>query len=162
MSKTRKSDVEVFVHKKQEAIIVCPQCKLEKVVDTQKIKTLGHWGVNASCKRCGHVFSISFNFRKYYRKSTSLTGYIFTDADSNEAIAEIDIYDISLTGVGFRFDSIQIQKGSIYTLRFLLDDPEQNAVEKEIMVESVRGEKAGASFLNKTFDKVLNQYILSK
>lgn len=158
-----KSDVEVFVYKKKEVVIVCPQCKLEKTIDVEKIRDTGHWGVHAKCKRCGHLFTVSFNFRKYYRKSASLTGQLFASPDSEEPLANVRIHDVSLTGVGFSSDGSVLDKNAVMTLRFTLDDPNKSNIEKGVVIESIRNGKIGARFVGDTvFDTVLNKYILSK
>jgi len=48
-------------------------------------------------------------------------------------------------------------------VRFLLDDERNSAVEKEIMIQSVRGDKIGAVFVGtEGFDVILGKYILPK
>ena len=68
MNEDKTSDVEVYVHNKLVVSFCCPLCKLEKTIGAERIKDVYHWNVKAKCRRCGHDFKVSFNFRKYYRK----------------------------------------------------------------------------------------------
>jgi hypothetical protein len=73
------------------------------------------------------------------------------------------ITDISLTGIGFVCEKSTFDVGSIFVVRFILDDEERSRVEKKISIESIRGSKVGAVFLDeKGFDKILGKYILPK
>ena len=73
------------------------------------------------------------------------------------------ITDISLTGIGFECNNCDLNIGSVLIARFILDDEENSKVEKKISIESIRGSKVGAIFLDeKGFDKVLGKYILPK
>ena len=48
-------------------------------------------------------------------------------------------------------------------LRFFLDDDVKTKIEKKIQVESVRGQRVGASFVDeKLFDAALGKYVLSR
>lgn len=157
------SDVEVFVHKKLVVSFTCPQCNLEKSVEIERIKDVSHWKVNATCRRCTHKFKVSFNFRKYYRKETSLHGLLFANSEILDPIGEARIFDVSLTGVGFECATWRPKVGDVVVIRFLLDDEDNSEVEKRISIESVRGSKIGGAFLDtRGFDKVLGKYILPK
>lgn len=161
MDESKASDVEVFVHKKIVVSFRCPACDLEKSVDVEKIRDVSHWKVNATCRRCAHKFKVSFNFRKYYRKETSLHGRLYASFDTLDPLADVHVSDMSLTGVCFECERLSLTAGDVLVLRFLLDDEEQSALEKEIEITSVRGMKVGAQFRDtKGFDAVLGKYIL--
>lgn len=155
--------VEVFVHKKKKLIITCPHCKLEKELDVENIRNVDYRSANATCKRCMHAFSVSFNFRKYYRKSTSLSGFLFASTEAHESLAAITVTDVSLAGLGFTGDAPTVQENALLVVRFFLDDPSETEIEKEIIVEAVRDGHFGARFAgSNVFDTVLNKYILAK
>ena len=94
MSEERSSDVEVFVHKKIVVSFRCPACNLEKSINVEKIKDVSHWKVNATCRRCAHKFKVSFNFRKYYRKETSLHGRLYTSFETLEPFRAVRGFDV--------------------------------------------------------------------
>jgi hypothetical protein len=155
--------VEVFVHKKKKLIITCPNCKLEKEIDVENIQGGDCRFANATCKRCMTTFSVSFNFRKYYRKSASLSGFLFGSPDAHEPLAAITVTDVSLAGLGFTADAPTVRENDSLMVRFFLDDPSETEIEKEIIIESVRDGHFGARFAgSKVFDTILNKYILAK
>ncbi len=161
MNESKASDVEVFVHKKIVVSFRCPLCNLEKSVNVEKIKDVSHWKVNATCRRCAHKFKVSFNFRKYYRKETSLHGLLYASYETLDPLGDVHITDVSLTGIGFESERWPLREGDVLVVRFLLDDEGQSPVEKEIEITSVRGVRIGAVFLDtKGFDAVLGKYIL--
>jgi hypothetical protein len=163
MNEDKVSDVEVFVHKKLVVAFACPQCNLEKSIEVEKIKDVSHWKVNATCRRCAHKFRVSFNFRKYYRKEIFLHGLLFADLATLDPIGDARLTDVSLTGIGFECAGWKPKVGDVAIIRFLLDDEDNSEVEKRISIESIRGSKIGAAFMDtKGFDKVLGRYILPK
>ncbi len=163
MNNTMKADVEVFVHKKQDVSFSCPSCMLQKTINTENILHVPHWMVNATCTRCGHKFTISFNFRKYFRKETALRGLVYASGDATDALAEVLVTDLSMTGLGFQGEGPWLEPGAVLTIRFLLDDDDQTVMDKEVKVESIRDDKVGASFVDPGgFDRVLGKFILSK
>lgn len=163
MSDEKISDVEVFVHNKMVVSFACPQCKLEKDVAVERIKDVYHWNVNATCRRCSYKFKVSFNFRKYYRKETYIHGLLYDSLESLAPVGDVIITDISLTGIGFEYNKCDFNIGSMFILRFILDDDERSRMEKKISIESIRGSKVGALFQDESgFDKALGKYILPK
>jgi hypothetical protein len=163
MSDEKISDVEVFVHNKMVVSFACPQCKLEKEVAVERIKDVYHWNVNATCRRCSYKFKVSFNFRKYYRKETYIHGLLYDSLESLSPFGDVIITDISLTGIGFEYNKCNFNIGSMFILRFILDDDERSRMEKKISIESIRGSKVGALFQDESgFDKALGKYILPK
>jgi hypothetical protein len=163
MSDEKTSDVEVFVHNKMVVSFACPLCKLEKAIGVERIKDVYHWNVNATCRRCAHKFKVSFNFRKYYRKETYFHGLLFDSFDSIDPVGDVIVIDISLTGIGFECSKFEFDVGTVLVIRFILDDEQRSRIEKKISIESIRGSKVGAVFLDeKGFDKILGKYILPK
>lgn len=73
------------------------------------------------------------------------------------------VTDLSLTGIGFDCKNSDFEAGDVFVIRFFLDDEENSKVEKQISIQSVRGHKVGAVFMEtKGFDKTLGKYILPK
>jgi hypothetical protein len=163
MSDEKTSDVEVFVHNKMVVSFACPLCNLEKAIGVERIKDVYHWNVNATCRRCAHKFKVSFNFRKYYRKETYFHGLLFDSFDSIDPVEDVIVTDISLTGVGFECTKGKLDIGAVFVIRFILDDEQSSRIEKKISIESIRGSKMGAVFIDeKGFDKMIGKYILPK
>lgn len=160
---SKKTTVEVFAHNEDTVTLSCPHCNLEKGLNVEKIKDVVHWDIGAFCTRCEGNFSVSFNFREYFRKKVSLKGKISDVSDPEESIGDVIIEDISLKGVGFLWEGTPFQQGDTFVLRFSLEDRAETSIEKKIQVESVREKKVGANFVEeKKFDVVLGKYVLSK
>lgn len=163
MNAKNKSDVEIFVHNKSTVMFSCPHCRLEKAVNTSDIKDVSHWNISAVCTRCEHQFTVSFNFRKYYRKKTSIKGVLYSTQSSSDPVGDVVITDISLTGVGFDVERGEVNAKDVLVLRFILEVDDSVEIMKRISVESIRGHKVGASFVEEVgFDKHIGKYILKK
>lgn len=162
-NESKSSDVEVFVYKRDNVAFACPSCKLEKSIQAEKIKDIIHWNINATCQRCAHKFSVSFNFRKFYRKETSLDAELVHPSRPDHVVDRVRVTDLSLMGLGFESHATTIRPGEVLQLRFALDDAGGALLERQIMVESVRGAKVGGSFVGvRGFDAVLGNYILGR
>lgn len=162
MSTKKKSDVEIFVHNRNVVRFVCPYCKLEKDIDISKIKDLSHWGIKGKCTRCKNDFTVSFNLRKYFRKNVNLEATMFTSVALDNFLGDACVTDMSLSGVGFTTNA-SLVKDSVLTIRFILDNDQNTEVIKEIKIESIRGNKVGASFIGGVaLDGHVRNYIVNK
>ena len=155
--------VEIFAPKKETASIICPKCKLKKIINIKNILTQDHRSINVICKRCFHEFTVTFNFRKYYRKPVNLVGFIFSSLNAQDPLTEIVVIDVSLDGVGFISPVQIINKNSIFTIRFYLDNFFEKEIEREIRIVSNRKEYYGVKFFDKNiFNPLLYNYIIDK
>lgn len=160
---SKETTVEVFVYNEETITFSCPHCGLEKRINAEKIKDITHWDIGALCTKCGGNFSVSFNFREYFRKKVSLKGELLSVSDPDINISSVEIEDVSVKGVGFLWKGNTAQKGNVFILRFFLDDRTGTEIEKKIQIQSIRGKKIGADFVEEEkFDVVLGKYILSK
>jgi hypothetical protein len=163
MSASQVSDVEIFVYKNDDVVFFCPKCKLKKKIQVDDIKNVNHWNIGATCQRCDHKFCVSFNFRKFYRKEVSISGYISYPSERDEILDRILVTDISLMGIGFEVKKYMPQAGEDLVVRFMLDDESNFEFERHVSVKSVRASKIGASFTGvQGFDAVLSNFILGK
>lgn len=159
MVEKKKSDVEIFVHNRTIVSFMCPHCKLEKEINIGKVKNASHWNIKAKCTRCKNDFTVSFNFRKFFRKRTNLHGTLYKSTDLNDFLGDAVVVDISLAGVGFRTD-VDMQDVSILALRFILDNNKNTEIVQKIKIESIRGDVIGASFVDGVvLDKNIRSYI---
>ena len=94
--------------------------RIRKNINVFKFKDT-HKRLKAKCK-CGEVFQLTLEFRKYYRKNVRLAGEYFVQGKNEKG--EIVIEDISATGI--RFASLRphyISRDDIVELKFTLDNP---------------------------------------
>jgi len=109
---------KVYVDYTNQVKIICPKCGLEKNKIVSKFKDT-HKRLKAKCK-CGEVFQLALDFRKYYRKNARLTGKYFVKG-KNET-KEIIIEDISKTGIKFAtLEPHNFSKDDLVGLKFTLD-----------------------------------------
>lgn len=162
MSKTK-----VFVTEKDTAVIECPDCQLRRAVPVAQYK-----GKKLSMKvkcACSHVFEIELDFRKHYRKTSSLDGHYRNVNDENLNIeahyqhhnsrtivshnqkkqlpVNCIIKNVSFSGVGIEVMGHHlITVGNQLLLIFKLDNRKQTLVNRKVTVKSVINNFIGAEF----------------
>ncbi len=161
MAETAQDLVELYVYKKKEVAIVCPSCGLAKTVPIEPLRTKGHWEVKAKCTRCAHIFRISLNFRKYFRKPLAVQGQLI-DAASGTTVAQIALRDISMEGTGIEVqDTVRsLARGEVLHLQFPAVDG--GRIVKEVELVFVRGSRVGARFTDKNFDPAVFAWVSAK
>ncbi|MGE3541041.1 MAG: PilZ domain-containing protein [Candidatus Tectimicrobiota bacterium] len=101
---------------------------------------------------CGHVFMISIEVRKFYRKNTRLTGeYVKISEDMAKGLEKgsMTVEDLSRTGIGFRTKTRHnMRENDIIRVRFTLDNDKQSEVSKSAVVKRVQDTFVGAEFLD--------------
>ena len=114
--------------------------------------------LNVTC-RCGGIFPIVFEGRKYYRKPTHLPGR-YTQLVTQEA-GPLLIRNLSFTGVGCVTTlSHHLQVGDMVELSFILDDPRHSAISRRARIQHVFHRAVGAAFCNLyAYEKELGFYL---
>jgi len=125
--------------------IICPKCGLEENKNVFKFKDT-HKRLKAKCK-CGEVFRVGVEFRKYYRKPVRLHGeYVFRE---NGEKGEILIEDISMTGIGFSTLKLHnIAKDDTVELKFILDNPMRTEIRAFVIIRWIAGRNVGAQYID--------------
>ena len=141
----------------QEGTIICPQCQYSK-----RGTFAQYFGVRDLLKvkcRCGCIFPIVFEGRKYYRKPTHLPGR-YTHLITQEA-GPLLIRNLSFTGVGFVTTlSHHLQVGDTIELSFILDDPRHSAICRRARIQHVFTRAVGAAFCHLyAYEKELGFYL---
>jgi hypothetical protein len=117
----------VYAGATNEVKIICPKCGLEKKTNVFKFKDT-HKRLKAKCK-CGEIFRVELEFRRYYRKEVRLAGeYFFQEKDER---GDILIEDISMTGI--RFSSLKphnISKDDSVELKFTLTNQRKTEIQR--------------------------------
>ena len=77
------------------------------------------------------------------------------------------VRDLSMSGLSFFLDLREqdevgnyIRLGDLITVRFRLDAPPENDIERKAEVRNIRGESIGAKFSRSEYDKELGFYLL--
>ncbi len=151
--------IKVFVRPDNTATIICPRCNAVKKISVVPFRNKKHL-LRMRC-RCDERFTVQLDFRKSYRKSTSLPGTFRVIQPKNGEGGIIHIQNLSLGGIGFTVSGIHhIEKGQILQLAFTLNDRHQSAVNKQAKVCTVKKNAIGCQFLEKQpMEKALGFYL---
>jgi hypothetical protein len=134
---------KVYVGYTNKVTIICPKCGLKKNKIVFKFKDT-HKRLTAKCK-CGEVFRLTLDFRKYYRKNVRLTGEYFVRGKDEKR--EILIEDISKTGINFAtLKPHNFSKDDLVELKFTLDGPMRMEVRTRVKILWIIDRTVGAQF----------------
>jgi len=147
--------VKIFVRPDDTATIICPACNTASQTSVAHFRQKKHV-LKIRCK-CNHVFKAQLDFRRHYRKQTSLTGTYRVIKPPGSGGGVIHIRNISRNGIGFTVSGIHhLQPQHIIRLEFTLNDRHMSKLNKEARVQLVEGNYIGCQFLNQdTFEKAL-------
>jgi len=135
----------VYVGDTNHITIICPKCGLKKNADVTNFKVT-HKRLKAKC-RCGEVFRLDLEFRKYYRKKVQLAGEYFVQEKDEKG--EILIEDISMTGI--RFASLKphnISRNDTVELKFTLDNPMRTEIHTLVKIMWIVDRDVGAQYID--------------
>jgi hypothetical protein len=148
---------KVYVDYTNQVKIICPECGLEKSINVFKFKDT-HKRLKANCK-CGEVFRLTLDFRKYYRKNVRFVGEYFVRVKDERG--EILIEEISMTGINFTtIKPHNFFKDDTVELKFALDDQMRMEINTPVKIKWIIDRKVGAQFNNpKSLEKDLKFYL---
>ena len=148
---------KVYVGRTNRVKIICPKCGLKKYINVFKFKDT-HKRLKAKCK-CGEVFRIALDFRKYFRKNAQLIGEYFVKGKDEKR--EILIEDISKTGIKFAtLKPHNFSKGDLVELKITLDTPMRMEVRTRVKILWIIDRNVGAQFNDpKLLEKDLGLYL---
>jgi hypothetical protein len=148
---------KVYVDYTNQVKIICPECGLEKSINVFKFKDT-HKRLKANCK-CGEVFRLTLDFRKYYRKNVRFVGEYFVRGKDEKG--EILIEEISMTGINFTtIKPHNFFKDDTVELKFALDDQMRMEINTPVKIKWIIDRKVGAQFNNpKSLEKDLKFYL---
>ena len=89
----------IHIRDNNAATLVCPACGLVRQIAVAKFRNDRHT-LAIRC-RCGHVYSVLLDFRRHFRKPTSLAGTYVSRDPAGPGGGVIRILNISRSGVGF-------------------------------------------------------------
>jgi hypothetical protein len=148
----------VFVNSENKVVFTCPQCTKSKTADVSKF--LGQKSdsqIKVRC-RCGHVFQVTLERRKFYRKKTMLHGF-YTLENSLKQFP-ITVVNLSRRGLEFKTSQSHLRKvGEKLSVEFRLDDKKKSLIKKEVVIRRVDKDNIGGEFcFQDEYDKVLGFY----
>ena len=135
----------VYAGHTNHVTITCPKCGLAKNKDVTDFKDT-HKILKAKC-RCGEVFRVDLEFRRYYRKKVRLSGEYFVQEKDEKG--EILIEDISMTGI--RFSTLKphnISRNDTVELKFTLDNPKKTEIRTLVKIIWIADRNVGAQYID--------------
>jgi len=150
---------KVYVDDNNHAMIICPKCGFEKIVDAKDYRNTKNT-VNGKCK-CIESFQFTLEYRKHYRKDVSLPGEYIVRKSGEKG--EIIIRELSLTGI--RFEILRPHKiltNDRLDVTFKLDNPMRSEIRRVFKVIWVRNRMVGAKCGEpKLYEKDLGFYLIN-
>ena len=127
--------------------IICPKCGLKKNINVFKFKDT-HKRLKAKCK-CGEVFRLSLEFRRYHRNIVQLAGEYFVQEKDEKG--EVLIKDISMTGINFEtLKPHNMAKYDTVELKFILDNPDKTELNTLVKIMWVSDLNIGGFFIDQS------------
>ncbi len=153
------AEVKAYVRANNTATIICPSCHCCRHLQAEKYRHRKHT-LKARC-RCGAVFLLRLDFRRFYRKTTSLPGTYASLSAEKPGGGVIHIRNISRGGIGFTVSGIHnLEPGLPLTLDFTLNDKKMTRLRKQALVRTVNGNYIGCQFPeNDPVEKALGFYL---
>jgi hypothetical protein len=154
--------LKVYADKKGNAVFHCPLCGFVTNFDASAYRDRDS-RIRIKC-RCGESMTMLVEFREYYRRSVSLAGRCTLHRTGEDL--EIRVRDLSMSGVSFSFESsveedqAGLQVGDVVTVRFRLDSPPENLIQRTASIRNIRSGAIGAKFSRSEYDKELGFYLL--
>ncbi len=151
--------VKAFVRPDETVTIVCPECNMPRNASVGAYKNKSHY-LKVRCP-CKTVFKVHLDFRRHYRKETSLPGSYKSLKPLGHGGGDILIKDISKGGLGFTLYGMNnIDVGHRLLISFQFDDKKKTPLKKEVIVQSVNNDFIGCCFTsNQAYEKELGFYL---
>ncbi|MCG8473246.1 MAG: PilZ domain-containing protein [Desulfobacterales bacterium] len=150
---------KIFLGDSTSATFVCPKCERSRTSDISRILTAkARIKIKCTCK-CGHVFPVFIERRKYFRKTLDLSGVIYSSAGDRKYIMAVK--DLSQSGCRIKINtSFPFALEDVVQVEFNLDDNDRSFVSKEAVIRSINGPLLGLEFMEiKKYDKI-GQYLM--
>ncbi len=151
--------IKAFVRPDNTVTIVCPVCKTTKQISAAPYLHKKH-SIKIRCV-CDAIFTVQFDFRRHYRKQTSLRG-TYRIIDSPETGGGIiHIHNISRSGLGFTVSGLHtMQEKQTIQLEFRLNDKNLTRLTKQATIQTVHNNFIGCQFVDQdSLEKALGFYL---
>jgi hypothetical protein len=143
------NNLKVHVRDNNTATLICPACGFVRHISAAKLLHARHT-LSIRC-RCQHVFTVLFDFRRHFRKPTSLPGTYVITSEGGVGGGIIHINNISRGGLGFTVSGLhRIEKGQELMIEFQLNDRKRTPLKKQAVVKSVQHNAIGCQFKDRT------------
>ena len=159
MTEFNDNITKFYVNQAGLAVLKCPSCEKVKETRVEKFKGARHV-LKVKCT-CGKYFLANLEFRRTYRKETSLTGK-FTLLPEEIHQGRLIVANISKGGVGLQIQGVhKLKEGDKLQIQFVLDDVHSSEIDKKVVVRLVKGDYVGCEFAEaSSHDKAIGFYLM--
>lgn len=150
---------KIFLGNSTTATFVCPECDRSRTADISKLLTAkAQLKIKCTCK-CGHLFTVVIERRKYYRKTLDLSGVAF--GSDNDRKFVMTVKDLSRSGSRIQINSaFPFTVDDIIQVEFNLDDKDRSFISKKAVIRSINGPFLGLEFTEiEKYDRI-GQYLM--
>ncbi|MEA3470666.1 MAG: PilZ domain-containing protein, partial [Thermodesulfobacteriota bacterium] len=118
----------------------------------------GSRNIDMICDKCEARFTLFVDFRRYFRKKTSLQGIVY---NLDEKFCKITIENLSRSGVRFTMgNDFTVEIDEPIDVQFTLDDEDRTFIRKRATVRFIKDNYIGAEFTElQKFGKELGLYL---
>ncbi len=156
---------KIFINEENFATFVCPKCTLSQDTDVTKYKQINkEVRLKIKCT-CGHLYSVTLERRKQFRKETDIPGkYSYCDASGTVKSGSLVITNISRAGLKLQSRLMQgLQIGDKLNIEFSIGDQVHTLIKKEVIVRVISKLFIGVEFcsydVSIPMDKALAFYL---
>lgn len=136
--------MKVYVDAEGAVLHSCPNCNKMRQ-EQAKLYQGVRPPVKIQCN-CGNVYDIEVEFRKFYRKGTTLDG-IYVNASNSSIWGKMTLKNISLQGCGFETQKKNLLKpDEEIKIEFHLNNAQNSLIKKRAVVRSVDNNYVGCQF----------------
>ena len=137
----------LYIGDSDHVTLICPKCGLTKNKDVTNLKDTPK-RLKAECK-CGEVYEIDLELRRYYRKIVRLSGEYFVQ--NKDEKGEVLIKNISIGGIKFEtLSSHDISQKDIVELKFTLDNQNKTELQTIVKIIWVNDLNVGGQFIDES------------
>ena len=150
---------KIFLGDSTTATFVCPKCDRSRTSDISKLLTAkAQLKIKCTCK-CGNIFSVIIERRKYYRKTLELSGVAFGSESERKFI--MTLQDLSRSGCRIKINAaFPFVVNETIQVEFNLDDKDLSFISKKALIRSINGPSLGLEFTEiEKYDKI-GQYLM--
>ncbi len=149
----------IFIDSLDTARFGCPECSREKIMQLSEYN-LRRRQTRVRCKcRCGHTYGVILEKTFESIQQTQLTG-TYESKEKTECRGKMIIKKLNSKGIMLKTNmEPNILPGLKLLCEFVLDDPKQSIVKKEVVVKAKKGKYLSAEFLSKDHSDNLGPYL---
>ena len=139
--------IRADVNHEDRVAFLCPHCKRPFHISVGEYKNIKR-ELAIRCS-CNEQFRLLLNFRRFRRKNVILVGEAKNLSMHKSPWTVMTIVNLSMGGLRFRvLEPINIQKGDKVRVRFTLDNPQEEMIDKEVIVRNTRDNECGCEFMS--------------